>query len=276
MGNGFGIPTFTPDEWDELDNASLRLARAFGYGSGWRSAIVHPSQAAMAEGEISRAELVNVGHRGHVTEQAARSTSWCKTSVRRQHAWTLHGGVVALPFSKPDPGDLAALSYAQLSKLEHHLLIAYALEDIQAWYCTENALEPISFNGRSGAIAWRDAMARIMYRFAATQIDDRAKQLCVKATDYRRATRRAEWILRANLIAAAKKYNNQKPYRSIPMGSSQGNALRTFSAWNEKERIKTRRMNEELIGTAPHPANDINLTELRKISQVSQPLPIAA
>lgn len=280
------LPAFTPDEWEQLEAAALRMARAHGYGSGWRSAVAHPSQAAMAteeeeEDEVHASEILSVAHRGQVVESAARRTSHTKVHVRRHHAWTTHAGIGVVPFYKPNVDDFAALSFADHTSLEENLLRVFALEDADAWIRVEGLLplcQRIDSFGGDPAIPYRDAMARIMFR-AGTAIDQRARELGVRAENYRTATRRAEWLLRSLLMSGARKYNAQRTPRSIAFGASQGNGVRKFNAWSPEENRKTkRRANERRVnfGTAKHPANDLKSRSTRISTEVPISLPVAA
>jgi hypothetical protein len=229
MANGWRadsyIPQFTDEEQKVVDKAALRLAQASGYGSAWAPRVIHHSQEAMAASGISKAEVLNIAHRGRVMEQAARRGKWAKTHVRRQYEWAIHGGVVAQPCSVPDPETYSAFCIARLTGRERNLLLAFSLERIECWYLVEPSL--MSYAHLTHVMAARDAMARVMYKVGKLSIKDRAKQLGMRKGEYQLQTRRAEWALRAWLVTAANKYNAaMKGYHATRFGSSDGNAMR--------------------------------------------------
>lgn len=221
---------FTEAEAEQIDRASKRLAAAFGYGSGWQSPILEmPDAETWGEGMAPLA----IAHRGHVAEQAARSIGGCG-HVRRQHAWANHAGMVAVPTASPDPMGQAALSFAQLRGPLEPLLLAYALESMPHWLKVEPFLHAVR-PSRNAVVAGRDGMARIMYTEAATAIDLRARELGVRAADYRAETRGAEYVLRDWLMRAARIYNHCGNSRNARVGSVHANGLRTGTFWNQRE-----------------------------------------
>lgn len=226
---------FAHAEAEQVDRAAKRLAAAFGYGSGWKSATLEmPETDTWGESVAA----LNIAHRGHVTEQAARSIGDSR-HVRRQHAWAIHGGMVAVPTVSPDPFGQAALSFAQLRGPLESLLLAYTLESMPHWLRVEPFLHAVR-PSRNPIAAGRDAMARIMYAEAATPVDLRARELGIRAATYREETRGAEYVLRDWLVRAATIYNGVgNAYGSRP-GSGHGNGLRTGTFWNqcEHERVQ--------------------------------------
>lgn len=242
---------FTGSEAEQIDRAAKRLAASFGYGSGWQSPTLElPDAETWGEGMAPLA----IAHRGHITEQAARSIDGSK-HVRRQHAWTNHAGVVAVPTASPDPMGQAALSFAQLRGPLEPLLLAYALESMPHWLKVEPFLLAVRPSCNALA-AGRDAMARIMYAEAATPIDRRANELGVRAGDYRTETRGAEYVLRDWLVRAATAYNKVGNAHSTRLGNSHANGLRASTYWNQREYERVQRCTV-YGGTELHPENDI-------------------
>lgn len=224
--------TFT--EAAEVERAARRVARLFGTGSGWRAAtITH----ALGD-EDAGAEWLAVAHRGRVIEQAARKVGTATTKVRRQHAWSIHAGTVAVPATAADVQGMAALSFARLTGPLYCLLRAFACESFGDW----QRVEPILWRhcpSNNQLIAGRDAMARMMYRRAAVPMDDRARQLRMRATDYRTETGNAERVLRRWLLLAARMVNRSADYRPCMPGASQGNGLRVSTWWRPPGRKAT-------------------------------------
>ena len=242
---------FTAPEAEQLGRAAKRLAAAFGYGSGWMSPTLEmPETDTWGEGVAP----LTIAHRGRVTEQAARSIDGSK-HVRRQHAWAVHGGMVAVPTVSPDPFGQAALSFAQLRGPLEPLLLAYALESMPHWLKVEPFLHAVR-PSCNPITAGRDAMARIMYAAAATPIDQRARELGIRAATYREETRGAEYVLRDWLVRAATVYNRVGNAQSGRPGSSHANGLRTCTFWNQREYEKVQRCTV-YIGTELHPENDL-------------------
>lgn len=215
-------------QWQEVETAAKRLARSFGCGSGWQAAI---TQCAEEDAGVDNAPL-SIVHRGRVTEQAAWRVDTASRHVRRQHAWARHAGVVAVPNSSPNVESMAALSYACLPGPLYWLLRAYACECIASWYRVEPHLHR-EVPSPNQTMAGRDAMARIMYRRAGAPQDSRARQVGVRAADYRRETFAAEQLLRHWLVRAATLANRSTVPASPRMGGSQGTGHRTETWWRD-------------------------------------------
>jgi hypothetical protein len=226
---------FASDDAEQVERAAKRLAAAFGYGSGWMSPTLEmPEMDTWGEGMTPLA----IAHRGHVTEQAARSVGG-SMHVRRQHAWTIHGRIVSIPTVAPDPFGQAALSFAQLRGPLEPLLLAYALESMPHWLMVEPFLHAVR-PSRNAVIAGRDAMARIMFSEAATPIDRRARELGVRAATYREETRGSEYVLRGWLTRAAMAYNEVGHARWNHHGHGGASGLRSGTFWNEHEHERTK------------------------------------
>ena len=159
---------FTAPEAEQLGRAAKRLAAAFGYGSGWKSPTLElPDTETWGEGMAP----LSIAHRGHVTEQAARSIDGGR-HVRRQHAWTNHAGMVAVPTASPDPMGQAALSYARLRGPLEPLLLAYALESMPHWLATAMQASPSThFVSFAQSILYRGAGLDVVWpQFLATAL----------------------------------------------------------------------------------------------------------
>jgi hypothetical protein len=222
------LEKFTDDEARELDRAAKRMAKAFGYGDAWKNPTFERVET--GQGMNERGGALRIAHRGRVSEKADGRLD-DGTRIRQQRSWTRHGGVVALPSTRPDPAAQAALSYARLAKPLLHLLRAYALESIADWYAVEPFLHAIRPSSNA-VIAGRDAMARIMFAGAATAIDARAQQLCIRSAAYREETRTAEAQLRAWLVTAAIRYNLAGSVYFDRVYPSQGNGFARSTFWN--------------------------------------------
>lgn len=217
----------TADQWGEIERAARRVARAYGYGSGWRSPVRHHAEG---NAEVGNAAL-SVVHRGRVVEQAGVRVPGAP--IRRHHAWSVHAGIVAMPSASPYAESVGALAGAGLTGPLWPLLKAYALESVDDWY----AVEPFLWRALptdNQVMAGRDAMARIMYRVAATAQTTRARQLRVRASDYRRETHVAEVTLLRWLLVAARMANlHTCPPTELP-SASQGTGHRTETWWRRE------------------------------------------
>ncbi len=222
-----------------IERACKRLAAAHGYGQNFNTSTALPAtQRESADGPRLRPDSYAVASLGGVVEQAARAVHG-SSSARRVRNWSYSAGVALVPALVPDPSAQLAMSDAGLSKPLRHLLLTFALEDISAWYKVEACvLGPTADPLRT--MAWRDAMARLMYFRAATPVDERAKQLRLRAATYREATEAAQLQLVDWLAQAARAYLAVPRFKPEPIGYSQGNGLRSASWWREGERLNIR------------------------------------
>lgn len=222
-----------------IERACKQLASANGFGGNFTAMDAFPaSQWDSSSGPRLREDSYAVATRGRVTEQAAWGIAG-SGKVSRVRNWKYGPGVALIPSVVPNPGAQLAFSDAELCGPLRALLLAFALEDISAWYEVERyAL------GRYPAplktMAWRDAMARLMYLRAATTTDARAKQLRVQAATYRAATAKAQRVLVDWLIEAAHLYASIPEFKPAPIGYSQGNGLRPWGWWRESEHLAIR------------------------------------
>lgn len=99
-----------------------------------------------------------------------------------------------------------ALASARLSGPEEAVFRLYALQEWHQWKPLERAtlagMAPRAF----AAAAAQDAMARILWRRAPASIEHRARELRIRTSEYRAATRQAEALLRSWLHMAALAY----------------------------------------------------------------------
>lgn len=214
------------------------VARMLAAGSGCGSFLsASVSQVGQVTAE-TRGEVVGIAWRGTREESAARSIDG-STRARAMHAWTRAAGTAALPSYRPDPDVVAAM--AGVEAVPCALLKVFALEDWQAWPMVETAALVV-ITGKGSREAVCDAMGRILWRVAAVPQDERARQLHMRAADYRALTRRAEAVLREWLdraagqlqdrlrqIKQARKFyglSDKRPTRCDPCG------LRTETWWH--------------------------------------------
>src|SRR5690348_8926489 len=122
------------DDWTQIEIAVRRIARAFGYGDGWRSPtfdigeLPYGGYSAGDDDRRPSSDGLAIAHRGGVVEQAAGSIRG-STRVTRRRCWSIHRGILSVPHSNPDPMAQAALSFAKLPMPIESMLIAYALGD---------------------------------------------------------------------------------------------------------------------------------------------------
>ncbi len=255
-----------PADWAQIERATKRLARAFGYGSGWRGEVLNVAESGMAESGLDNSAAVALVHRGRVVDGAARSIRG-SSSVRRQHAWTPHRGIVSVPHASPDPAGQAALAFAKLTGPLWPLLRVYALDELECWPEVERYLCR-ELPGRM--MACRHAMARLMCRTKA--IDDQARVLGMRASTYRAQVREAEGTLARWLALASRRYNRCADATSPRLGRREPSALRSSTFWREceAERANPCRMlasvNASRTRDGPHSTNDINIVNPANLS----------
>jgi len=190
-----------------IERAARRLAQALGMGHSWFADTTVENIRDCSREDGVMASALTVARRGRVAEQAAWSING-SSKVKRQHRWSSSRAVVAVPAFRREDEAIACLSFAKLDGPLEAILLLYATGDTKRFWpvverfglaCLRNAFAPEALN---------DAMARIMYRRAAVAQDDRAKQLGIRASSYRGATREAEAMLRRWLLRAAKDFLN--------------------------------------------------------------------
>ncbi|MFA5899708.1 MAG: hypothetical protein WC829_11415 [Hyphomicrobium sp.] len=221
---------FSEREAIEVDRAARRIARMFGFGGAWDA----PCAYDQGDGQDSTdsGDRMTVAHRGRVDEKASFAivNGVRVRLVKRQHRWTAHKGISAVPMATPLVERIAALGFLRVSKPALDLLIAYSCEDMAAWLRVEPHLHR-EIPTQHQLAAGRDAMARIMFRRAAVTQDERARQLGTRASGYREETAQMERFLRAWLVAAATAFNSQPNFKIARAGASQGNGFRSQDLW---------------------------------------------
>jgi len=205
----------TVDQWDLVERAARRLARAFGTGYGWRPDVREATRSGGATTLPPQSSALAISRRGQVTEQAARSIGGTKHQ-RRQQQWRKFSGVVAVPSYRMDEDTLAALSFAKLDGPLEAILLLYATGDVNRyWPVVRQFGVAVARDIRADEVV-TDAIQRLLCGRAAVAMDKRAKELGVRASSYRAATRRAEQKFRAWLFEAA--------YRFLHATSTPGSA----------------------------------------------------
>lgn len=218
-----------------IERVCKQLASANGYGANFNTKTALPvSQWDSSTGPRLREDSYAIATRGRVKEQAARSIGG-SSSTGRMRNWKYGAGIAVLPSVVPNPGAQLAFSEVGLYGPLRAVLVAFALEDILAWYEVERFAIG-SYASPLETMAWRDAMARLMYFRAATTTDARAKQLRVQAATYREATANAQRVLTDWLVEAAHLYASVREFKPEPIGFSHGNGLRPGNWWRESER----------------------------------------
>lgn len=195
----------TVDQWDLVERAARRLARAFGTGYGWRPDVREAARVGGATTLPPQSPALAISRRGQVTEHAARSIGGTR-HLRRQQEWSKSRGVVAVPSYRQDSDALAALSFAKLDGPLEAVLLLYATGDVNRYWPTVKRF------GLAGTCSWfddyaiTDAMQRILCGRAAISQDARAKELRLRASAYRELTRSYERRFRRWMEQAAKRF----------------------------------------------------------------------
>ena len=198
-------------------------ARMLAAGNGTGSPLSGRVDTVGAVPAESRGEVVGIRWKGTREEGAARSIDG-GTRATALHGWSRAGGVAALPSFRPDHDAVAAMSHVEA--VPAALLRVYALQAWHDWPLVERAALVV-ITGKASREAVCDAMGRILWRVAAVSQDERAKQLRMRASDYRALTRDAgrllwRWLNRAaSQLLAAMKGTGESNHRtrSDPCGS---------------------------------------------------------
>lgn len=212
-----------------VEVAARMLAAASGTGSFLHCRV---DQVGSVPAE-SRGEVVGIAWRGTREESAARTIAG-GTRAPALHGWSRAAGVAALPSFRPDRDAGAAM--AQVERVPAALLRVYALEQWNQWPTVERAALVV-ITGKGSREAVCDAMGRILWRVAVVAQDDRARQLGMRAADYRKLTGRAEalllrWLDRgAGQLLAALKGTGDPTHNS----GSDPCGLRRVTWWNPAE-----------------------------------------
>ena len=205
------------DQWGVVERAARRLASALGYGSSWHAETQVVSRDNPSGFEDLGTQSFPIAKRGRVTEQAARSVAG-GTRVKRRQEWRRSGCEVAISSTRMDQDALAALSYAKLDGPLEAILCLYATGDVHRYWPTverfglaceriADARHPLKDGSEHRHAALTDAMQRILCGSAAVPQDARAKELGMRAANFRQTTRAYEAKLRSWLLVAAGRYN---------------------------------------------------------------------
>ncbi|WP_090177108.1 hypothetical protein [Luteibacter sp. UNC138MFCol5.1] len=191
-------------ENDELviEAVARRIVAAFGQGNHWQPDW-HRASPWSDNVTQDRAGLM-ILRRGRTEEKAVRDNG--KILIPAHRTWSSRHVQVALPRRGQDFGALAAFAFAKLDGPLEAMLMLYATGDVpRYWPAVERyALACVRSPFASEAVT--DAVQRILCGRAAISMDDRARQLGVRATGYRRLTRRIERLMREWLRRAAGQY----------------------------------------------------------------------
>ena len=239
---------FSADEAQQMDRAARKIARMFGFGGAWEVTCSYGGGDDESAYENNR---LTVAHRGRVNEKAFAVVGGERVRLgTRQHGWTAHRGISAVPVAAPVVEGIAALSFLRVGRTAVDLLIAYSCEDFGAWLRVERCLHR-ELPSRHALMAGRDAMARIMFRCAVLTQDERARQLKTRAESYREETAAAERFLRAWLVTAATAFNEHPNYKPPKAGASQGNGFRSQDLWRPCNETYRRRPKASGDGKTP-------------------------
>lgn len=192
----------TVDQWDLVELAARRLARAFGTGYGWRPDVNEAVMSGPGREVAPLSSALAISRRGQVTEGAAKSVGG-SGHVRRQQQWMQYGGVVAVPSYRLDSDALAALSFAKLDGPLEAILLLYATGHVNRYWPTVKRFGLVAKPGRFVDEGLTDAIQRILVGRAAISQDDRARQLHVRALTYRAVSQQCEALFRRWLIRAS-------------------------------------------------------------------------
>ena len=187
-----------------IERASRILARALGYGSPWFATTIDAPYEPGADDDPKNYALA-VCTPGMVTEQAAWSVGGSR-HVRRQRIWRQSAYRVAIPVCRPDYDALGALSLAKLDGPLEAILFLYATGDVERFWPVVERFGLACVRNAFASEALTDGMQRILCKRAAVSQDARAKDLGVRASVYRAATRNAEILLRRWLLTASGRF----------------------------------------------------------------------
>lgn len=188
-----------------IERAARRLAAALGTGQNWFADTAIASARDLTHEDGLMPSALTVVRRGRVTEQAAKSIGG-SGKVKRQHQWSASRAAVAVPACRPDSDALGSLSFAKLDGPLEAILLLYATGDTERFWPVVERFGLACLRSAFASEALADAMERILLRRASLAQDDRAKQLGVRASSYRAATREAEALLRRWLMTAAGRF----------------------------------------------------------------------
>jgi hypothetical protein len=197
------------DSDDTLERAAKILAVAFGCGSSWTSSVVYGKSLGL-DGDFENHRSLTVaereGRRGRAKyiEKPTRDQNGVLT-MHGVRSWRTHA-FVATPSFVPGYDALGALAMAKLEGPLEAILLLYATGDVERFWPVVEGFGLACVRNAFASEALTDAIQRILCGRAAISMDDRAKQLGVRASGYRGLTRSVETRLRRWLITAASRY----------------------------------------------------------------------
>jgi len=199
----------TVDQWDLVELAARRLARALGTGYSWHPDVREATKSGGATPLPPLSSALAISRRGQVTEGAAKSIGGSR-HVRRQQEWSKSRGVVAVPSYRLDSDALAALSFAKLDGPLEAILLLYATGDVNRYWPVVKRFGLAVRPGVFGEESLLDAMERLLCfrRSAKTPLDGRAKALGIRASTYRDEVKRSGAMLESWLQRATVRYMN--------------------------------------------------------------------
>jgi hypothetical protein len=220
---------------DTIERAARRVAAAFGTGSAWapRVSVKRKPEHGSAGSDDERPDTggrLAVVRRGRTVERrcdfvpadalaALSDTDRAEVArwrlepmqapdprrpdrVREHVAWTESRTHAATPSGRMQTDALTALSYAKLSGPLDAWFSVYALQRWDRWPTVARYAAACGLN----PIATLDAAELILTDGASTPQDVRARQLRMRAADYRHERRVAEHTLRDWLLRAAERF----------------------------------------------------------------------
>jgi len=197
------------DSDDTVERAAKILAAAFGCGSSWASGVVYGKSYGL-EGDFENHRSLTVaereGRRGRARyiEKPTRDQNGVLT-MHGLRSWRTHT-FVATPSFVPGYDALGALAMAKLDGPLEAMLLLYATGDVERFWPVVERFGLACVRNAFASEALTDAIQRILCGRAAISMDDRAKQLGVRASRYRGLTRSTEVMFRRWLRISATRY----------------------------------------------------------------------
>jgi hypothetical protein len=197
------------DSEDTVERAAKILGAAFGCGSSWTAGVVYGRSFGM-DGDFENHRSLTVaereGRRGRAKyiEKPTRDQNGVLT-MHGVRSWRTHT-FVATPAFVPGYDALGALAMAKLEGPLEAILLLYATGDVKRFWPVVERFGLACVRNAFASEALTDAMQRILCGRAAISMDDRAKQLGVRASGYRGLTRAVEARLRQWLSTGARRY----------------------------------------------------------------------
>lgn len=197
------------DSEDTVERAAKILAAAFGCGSSWTAGVVYGRSFGM-DGDFENHRSLTVaereGRRGRAKyiEKPTRDQNGVLT-MHGVRSWRTHT-FVATPSFVPGYDALGALAMAKLEGPLEAILLLYATGDVKRFWPAVERFGLACVRNAFASEALTDAMQRILCGRAAISMDDRAKQLGIRASSYRAATKQSHALLWRWLTQAANRF----------------------------------------------------------------------